>query len=266
MTVKRIMFSLLIAVLTIPAMAQFTDHTTGLMNMPTADMQKDGTVMITNNWLNSHNLPPASEPGWGWGYDTFAYGFSITFLKRIELVYACTIINGCRNPFATEDYFKMMFNQDRHLVARVQALKEGEFGKKWIPSLVLGVSDPVTGAVEGGYIGSDVSQGNGYFNRMYIVATKHFDTPWGELGAHLGYQYSLRKDRKYNAPCAGVNWRPKWLRNQWFDPDIMLEFDSMTFNMGFVGEIWKDHFEMMFELQDFKYVSVGIRYKFVLIH
>jgi len=250
------MLALLVA---LPAMAQFTDHVTGLMNMPTADMQKDGTVMVTNEFLNKYNSP-------GWTYDTFAYGFSITFLKRLELAYCLTMFNGKWDPYAKTWREKVMYNQDRHFHARVQVLKEGEFNTKWIPSLVLGVSDPMTGSSDTGYIGSDVSTGNGYFNRMYIVATKHFDTSIGEIGAHLGYQYSLRKYFKYNAPCAGVNWRPVWLRNIWFDPNIMLEYDSKTFNMGFVGEIWKDHFELMFELQDFKYVTLALRFKFVLIN
>jgi len=249
----------------LPAVAQFTDHTTGLLNMPTADMQKDGTVMITNNWLNKNNLPPGTGEGTGWGYDTFAYGFSFTFLKRVELAYACTLFNGKWNPYAKTWRDSIIFNQDRHFEARVQILKEGEFGTKWIPSLVIGVSDPLTGGSKGGYIGSDISSGNGYFNRMYIVATKHFDTSIGEIGAHLGYQYSLRTYRRYNAPCAGVNWKPVWLRNPWFDPNFMFEFDSISFNMGFVGEIWKDHFEFMFELQDFRYISAGLRFKFGLI-
>ena len=47
-------------------------------------------------------------------------------------------------------------------------LKEGEFGKSWIPALAVGVSDLVT-STGGEYIGSDVSgNGNGYFNRMYM--------------------------------------------------------------------------------------------------
>ena len=67
------------------------------------------------------------------------------------------------------------------------ALKEGEIWK-WTPSIAFGVSDPVTGAGTGEYIGSseNISSGNGYFNRYYVVATKHFNTPWGVVGGHLG--------------------------------------------------------------------------------
>lgn len=43
--------------------------TTGLMNMPTADMQRDKTFMLGGNWLNSHATVPR------WWYDTWNYYF-----------------------------------------------------------------------------------------------------------------------------------------------------------------------------------------------
>ena len=55
--------------------AQLTDGMTGLLHMPTAEMQKDGTVMIGGNFLNKHNLP---NNRW-WGYDTYNYFINITF-------------------------------------------------------------------------------------------------------------------------------------------------------------------------------------------
>ena len=51
------------------ARAQFTDSASGLLQMPTAEIEEEGTFMITNNYLNKHSLSPS-----GWGYDTFAYG------------------------------------------------------------------------------------------------------------------------------------------------------------------------------------------------
>lgn len=156
-----------------------------------------------------------------------------------------------------------MKNQDRHFAAKVLLLKENEFGKNWIPALAIGISDPVTGSGGGEYIGSDVSggAGNDFFNRMYIVATKHFASPWGEVGASLGYQYNLRQDIRYNALCAAVTWRPVWLRNRWFDPKFILEYDARTPNIGFIADIWDSRFQAMFELQNFQWVSFGLRFK-----
>ena len=156
-----------------------------------------------------------------------------------------------------------MRNQDRHFTGRVLLLREGEFGQNWIPALVAGISDPTTGS-GGDYSKMNVDgTGNGYFNRNFIMLTKHFDTPWGALGAHAGYQFNWRKDYPINAPCAGVDWKPVWLQDKgFFDSlDCILEYDSRTVNMGFIASVWDNRFEAMFELQDFQWINFGLRYK-----
>ncbi|MDY6444776.1 MAG: hypothetical protein SPK76_07125, partial [Bacteroidales bacterium] len=60
--------------------AQFADCSTGLLQMPTADMQDDGTFMITNNFLNKYSLPTS-----GWTYNTFQYGIYVSFWGRMEI-------------------------------------------------------------------------------------------------------------------------------------------------------------------------------------
>ena len=238
--------------------AQFTDSTTGLLQMPTAEMQESGTFMITNNYLNKHALPTS-----GWGYDTFAYGFSMTFWSRLEVGYVCTIFDGKRRPNPS-DRNKIMFNQDRHFYGRVQIFKEGEFGWKWMPAVVAGLSDPTTGSSSGGYVDMNVEgSGNGYFNRLYLVASKHFATPWGEVGAHAGWQYNRRSDYPLNGPAVGVEWKPRWLCDRWLldDLNLIAEYDSRTFNIGFVASIWENRFEAMFELQNMKWINFGLRYK-----
>ena len=233
--------------------AQFTDSQSGLLQMPTADMQEGGTFMITNNYLNRHSLPSS-----GWTYDTFAYAISIAFWDRLEVGYVCTIFDGKKSGNL------LLFNQDRHFYGRIQLLKEGQFGWKWMPSIVVGWSDPATGSSSGGYSDFDTSgSGNGYFSRMYAVATKHFNTGWGEVGVHLGYQYNDRSDYRINAPCGGVNWKPRWLCDVWLIDNInfVAEYDSRTFNTGFIASIWNNHFEAMFELQNLRWINFGLRYK-----
>ena len=157
-----------------------------------------------------------------------------------------------------------MINQDRHFTGRIRLVKEGEFGLKWMPSIVVGASDPFTGA-GGDYTKIDnvSGVGNGFFNRFFVVVTKHFDTPWGRIGAHAGYQKNLRKDYPINGPCAGVNWSPIWLQHHGILDEINLiaEYDSRTVNMGFMASIWDNRFEAMFELQNFRWVNFGLRYK-----
>ena len=238
------------------ARAQFTDASTGLLQMPTAEMQQDGTFMITNNYLNKHAVSPR-----GWGYNTFQYGFAVSFWERIEIGYVCTIFN---------DHWKgrqsrsgvWMVNQDRHFTGRVLLLREGD-GFDWMPALVFGMSDPITGT-NSEYTETDVSgTGNGYFNRQFFVLSKHFQCSLGEVGAHVGYQFNRRTDYPINAPCVGVNWKPVWLQNKGvFDClNCIAEFDSRTVNLGFIASVWDNRFEAMFELQNFQWVNFGLRYK-----
>ncbi len=49
------------------AHAQFTYGTTGMLNMPTADMQRDKTFMVGGGFLEKHATPAR------WTYDTFNY-------------------------------------------------------------------------------------------------------------------------------------------------------------------------------------------------
>ena len=239
----------------IPTRAQFTDGSTGLLQMPTAEMQDDGTFMITNNFLNKHATSNR------WSYHTFQYGIYVSFWGRMEIGYVCTIFNDYWQGWQSRKGV-WMINQDRHFTGRVMLIRENEFGWNWVPSLVVGVSDPTTGS------GGDYSRmtvdgtGNGFFNRWFAVMTKHFDTPWGRIGAHAGYQFNRRLDYPINGPCAGVDWTPVWIQNKGiFDnAKFILEYDSRTVNMGFIASIWDNRFEAMFELQNFQWVNFGLRY------
>ena len=55
------------------AMAQFTYGTTGLLHMPTGEMQRDKTFMAGGGYLNSHATPAR------WNYHTWNYYVNITF-------------------------------------------------------------------------------------------------------------------------------------------------------------------------------------------
>lgn len=251
--------------LSLSANAQFTDSTTGLLSAPSADMNASGTFMITNNFLNEHITPTAAATEFPWDYNTFSYGFDVTFWSRLEIAYVCVLFNGEWSPRAQSPQGtyreKIIKNQDRHFAAKLLLLKEGEIWK-WTPSIAIGISDPVTSA-GGNYIegGQGISSGNGFFNRYYAVATKHFDTPWGVVGGHLGYQYSRRTDWNRKGVIAAVDWRPVWIQNRWFSPKFVLEYDANTVNFGFLSSIWDDRFEAMFCLQNFQWMSFGLRFK-----
>ena len=91
---------------------QFTDCSTGLLQMPSAEIQEDGTFMITNNFINKHSLPTTH-----WGYNTFQYGIGLSLWGRLELGYVCTIFNGAWDPNPDKnEYWTIMRNQDRHFL------------------------------------------------------------------------------------------------------------------------------------------------------
>lgn len=243
--------------------AQFVDGTKGLLCMPSAEMEEDATFMITNNYLNKQFLPNAESYGWN-DKGTFGYALSITLWSRLEIAYSCTLIN-------TEKMRPGVYthNQDRHFVARVAITKDGEWNQKWLPAIAIGISDPVTGAGGGNYIGSDVSSGNGFFNRMYIAMSKRFSTSWGDVSGHLGYQYSLRSDGMPSGPQAAITWNPVWLNNtEWFMNSFRatLEYDGRYVNFGINASIWKDRFEFMAMLLNMRYPMVGARFKLHLSH
>jgi hypothetical protein len=235
---------------------QFWDSSTGLLQCPSAEMNRDGTFMITNNFMNKHSISD-----WYWGYHTFEYGFNVNLWSRLEIGYVCVILDGKRKPKPTERDM-IMSNQDRHFNAKVLLIREGDFGVSWMPALAVGVSDPISAATSEDYFNPDVSgDSNGFFNRYYVVATKHFNTQIGNIGAHLGYQYNRRTDFPMNGPCAAIDWVPVWLNKPYFSLKTIAEYDSRTFNVGFVASFWQDRFEAMFELMAMKWVNFGVRYK-----
>lgn len=233
---------------------QFWDSSTGLLQCPSAEMNRDGTFMITNNFMNKHSISERY-----WGYHTFEYGFNVNLWSRIEIGYVCVLFDGKRKLDLTERDL-IMINQDRHFNAKALLIKEGEFGSSWIPALAIGFCDPTTGA------GADYSEqavsgsGNGFFNRYYVVATKHFKTSIGTFGTHLGYQFNKRTDIPMNGPCAAVDWVPVWLDKPNFSFKA-IEYDSKSFNVGFIASIWHDRFEAMLELMALRWVNFGVRYK-----
>lgn len=233
--------------------AQFTNGVTGLLHMPNAEMQKDGTFVIGSNYLNKNNLPSRK---W-WGYDTYNYFINITFFSRLEISYICTLVKGKKEiSYWPQQTWNKFVNQDRHFAARLQIVKEEEWWK-YMPSIVLGVNDPTTGG-RADYTDMSVSgSSNGYFNKWYIAMTKHFNILNGELGIHATYLYNKRLDYPLNGPAFGVNYRPNFHKNI----NLIVEYDAKTINIGAIYALWADHFNFLFELQEGKYISAGLVYK-----
>lgn len=240
--------------------AQVTDGMTGLLHMPNAEMQRDGTLMVGGNYLSWKKVPFIKH-SW-FHYNTFNYYLNITFFKRLEVAYICTLNKGVPNssywPKPTWGKFR---NQDRHFAAKFLVTEEGQWWK-YMPAVVVGVSDPTTGQDGADYTSMDIKEyGNGSFNRWYIAMTKHFQTSYGELGIHAAYLYNRRKDYPLNGSAFGLNFRPGFHKNL----NLIAEYDAKTINVGATYSLWADHFNFLVELQEGKYVSAGLVYKVNLI-
>ena len=235
------------------AKAQFTYGTTGLLHMPTADMQRDKTFMFGGSRLDSHATPDR------WTYDTWNYYINITFFPWLEVAYTCTIFDEWAR--GGKVYMK---NQDRNFSGRLRLWKEG-WWKEWTPQIVVGVNDFTTGS-GGDYTEMGVDgDGNGYFNRYYIAATKHLSW-YGEWGIHAAYLYNRRGKDKLNGPSFGVDYQFSLKGDDFIHKAVnglklMAEYDSKFVNVGAKYTLWKDHINIIGELRECKHPSVGVYFK-----
>lgn len=207
---------------------------TGLLNIPTADMQETGTFMAGGNYLPQKMMP--------FDYNTGNYFINITFLSVLELSYRCTLLKRPRNYDKKIGYYQ----QDRSVTARIRLLKE----KKWYPSVVIGTNDPWK------------DMGNNYFASVYGVITKGFSLADGDrLALTAGYYIPLNKFHVQDGPFGGVSYSPAFCRNI----NFMAEYDSKGFNIGVAALVWK-HLSLHFFTREFNCVSCGIRYECTLMH
>ena len=244
----------------LPVMAQFTYGTTGLLHMPTADMQKDKTFMFGGSRLNSHATPDV------WDYNTYNYYINITFFPWLEVAYTCTLFSA--EYLGVDKYgYSGFTNQDRYFSGRLRLWKEG-WWKEWTPQIVIGGNDVLHGSMTGGNIGAvegNSIDGNTFFQRYYAAATKHLSW-FGEWGVHAAYVYSKRIGHKFNGIAFGVDYQFALKGEEPWQKavnglNLMAEYDSKFVNIGAKYAIWKDHINIITELRECKYPSVGVYFK-----
>ena len=254
---RRLSFVVFFILLCLPISAQFTYGTTGLLHMPTADMQKDKTFMAGGSYLNRHATPST------WYYDTYNYYINITFFPWLEVGYTCTLFSA--EWLGVDKYgYSGFTNQDRSFHGRLRIWKEG-WWKEWTPQIVAGVND-FTSGTGGDYTDMAIEgDGNGYFNRYYIAATKHLS--WnGNWGIHAAYVYNNRGKDKLNGVAVGVDYQFALKGEEPWQKavnglNLMAEYDSKFVNIGVKYALWKDHINIITELRECKYPSVGVYFK-----
>ena len=192
---KKILFVFLLCMIWQEGFSQYVYGTTGLLHMPTADMQRDKTFLFGASYLDVAATPAH------WNYHTFNYYINITIFPWLEIGYTCTLHKAEHgSTYFPPSVWGKYCNQDRQFSGRLRIWKEG-WWKEWTPQIVLGANDPSTNDILGNSdkddygIGGVGEMGNGHWNRYYIAGTKHFYFKnRGELGIHVAYLYNKRKD------------------------------------------------------------------------
>ena len=123
-------------------LAQLTYGTTGLLHAPSAEMQRDKTVMIGGNFLNKEITPA------GWTYHTYNYFLNVTIFPWLEVAYTATLFQSQHIGIDWKVGKGKFTNQDRYFSFRLRLLKEGQFWK-YMPAVVVGTSDPYTESGDG---------------------------------------------------------------------------------------------------------------------
>ena len=219
------------------AAAQHSMGVTGLMNIPSADMQRDGTVMLGGNYLPKEMLPTH------WDYNSGNYFVNATFFPWLELAYRCTLMKVRETG---------KWNQDRSVSIRLRPLKEG----KWWPAIVIGSNDVLTTNELNTF--KDPG-GTRYFSSVFAVGTKHFLLGGHDWGITIGGHIPFRSASTRKGVFGGVQYRPAFFR----DFSLMAEYDSDAVNVGASVRLF-GHLSAYVFCYDFQNVCGGLRYEIEL--
>lgn len=248
--VKRVVFMVLFLVSLIPSHAQTIIGTTGMMNVPTADMRPAGTfdggvsfmqkgllfdTYYTKKRSSSKKIVEQED------YSTFLFYVSFTPFSWVELSYRETLVKRQKSSTDTQAESSML---DRSWSARIQPLKEGKY---W-PAVVVGVNDIFT------------SGGNSPYAGVYGVVSKH--VPLQNIGtfeATVGYASPVKKGKTYDGVMGGLSFAPA------FFPDlrVMGEYDTRGFNVG-VGAFFFKHLNVTCFTREFKGFNATVSYQYTI--
>ena len=229
MKMKRYLFVLIISVSPLILKSQTLNGMSGLLNIPSADMQADGTFIMGANYLPEINQPTL-------GYNTGNYYFNLTFLPFLEVAYKLTILKMEQTG---------TYNQDRSFSVRLRLLKE----KGCLPSATIGVHD----------IYSSSGKDRQHFNATYIVFTKHFNLNRTVIGVTSGYGTDKLVKSQFVGLFGGLS-----LAHSDFKPlTLMADYDCKGINLG--GSLLLfNHLYLLSMYQHLKYFTGGIAYRIYL--
>lgn len=252
----------------IRSFGQLSYGTTGLLYAPTAEMQKDKTVMIGGSMID-HRAYRDSYWNAHDEYNPFTYNYylNVTIFPWLEVAYTCTLVKGIHgSSYWPQQTWGKFTNQDRSFHFRLRAWKEG-WWKPWTPQIVLGANDPGSHESAGGgnLTFQNVGESTNHLTRFYLAATKHLTfRQWGTLGVHASviqfdgwdfsneHGFSLGANYRFHRLGKGLG--VKALNGL----NLMGEYYDGAVNLGGSYAVWKDRINVVASCYDCKYWSVGI--------
>lgn len=230
---KKIIQIILFVSLPLWLSAQASSGTTGLLNIPTAAMQMDGTFVMGANYLPENFTPEY------FSYNTANYYFNLTFLPFLEVVYRMTFLKMDEYDSRLDSSGKNI-NQDRSIGLRLRLLKE----KKYLPAFVIG--------------GNDI-YGTDLLGSLYAVASKTIDFNENRICFTLGGAINDFSNNKSPRPFAGIELSPNFCKQI----SLIAEYDTHAFNLG-SSVLLFNHLYINAFVYDFRNIVGGFAYKIYL--
>ena len=203
--------------------AQEYHGTTGLLQVPSAETDSAGTFRGGAMFLHQEFLP-AQMPH----KNTYSYGFGLTVWRWLEVSYCASLLwmHKYGKPKEEMGYY----NEDRRMNVKVMPLYEG----KWWPAIAIGMDD--LGRFKRIASGTN---GNNYFQNIYIVGSKNFNIRGWEIGTHLAYRYYVsNKNADRRGVAGGLTLRPAFYRPM----RLVAEWDGIGVNVGADVLLWRHLF------------------------
>ena len=221
--------------------------TSGLMHVPSAELQHEGDAMVGAHYLNKAMMPDTGFLFAGKKYNTFDYYVALAPFKWVEVSYVCTErIRAMQGDKVTK------WSKDRSASVKLRPIEEGRY---W-PAVAIGCNDFATSAFKKNR--TDVQL---YFMNVYLAATKHFAFSGNEVGVTLAYRHYFRGyNAKWNGVVGGVTFRPA------FFPQgrAVVEYTGNEWLLGMDVLLWR-HLRLQASVKDFKYVNAGVALQFNLL-
>jgi hypothetical protein len=222
----------------------------GLIHVPSAEMDSAGDARLGAHFLNKNFTPRAS--GWryeGKPYHTFDFYLSLTPFKWVEIGYTITLLKHKADPDDPNGDKSGYTQKDRYLSIKFQPIAE----RKYVPAIAVGANDFITSSP----FKKREGENNDYWRNYYVALTKHFVMSGHILGATVSYRHFMQPyNHRWNGVVGGVTYRPAFARNV----RAILEWTGCDINFGVDCLLWK-RLLIQASLQDGRYPSGGLCYK-----